>query len=137
MRDGEFLHLSVNGGDRGSRALGGESAGQFDQMFRQVQPALIVARQTRETGKSFGTVAPEPALQRPLAQRAGAGEVRERDAIGEGSGRGSARSPAAGQRRMRHRRRSVSQVRKTEICLPIAIESACHFQKATAPDNAV
>lgn len=128
MRDGEFLHLSVNGGDRGRGRLVA-SAGQFDQMFRQVQPAPIVARQTRETGKSFGTVAPEPALQRPLAQRAGAGEVRERDAIGEVRFKDAVAldRQRRDKRRMRHRRRSVSQVRKTEICLPIAmrVRSRC------------
>jgi hypothetical protein len=63
----------------------------------------------------------------PLAQRAGAGEVRERDAIGEWFKDAVALDrQRRDKRRMRHRRRSVSQA-QTEICLPIAmrVRSRC------------
>ena len=60
---------------------------------------------------------------------AGAGEVRERDAIGEVRFKDAVAldRQRRDKRRMRHRRRSVSQVRKTEIRLPIAmrVRSRC------------
>ena len=51
--DGKFLHLPVNGGDRGTRTLDGKVADKPDQVIRQVQPAPIGARAAREAGEAF------------------------------------------------------------------------------------
>ena len=83
FRNGEFLHLSVDGSDRGPRALDGEIAGKPGQMVRQMQPAPVGGRDACETGETFGSVAGEPALQCPFAHRDGASEVRKRNAIGQ------------------------------------------------------
>ena len=129
FRDGEFLHFPVNGGDRGPWALDGEIAGKPDQMVREVQPAPVVAWQAGETGKTFGPVTREPTLQCSFARRAGAGEVREGDAVDQMRLKNAIALDRQGrdERRMRHRRAPTTIVRKTQVCLPIdmQIRSRC------------
>lgn len=131
LRRCEFLHLPVNRSDRGSRALDGEIAGKPDQIIRQVQPAPVAAAHAGETGKTFGTVAPKPSLQCPFAYRAGAREVRKRDAVGQVRFENAVTldRPAAG------RAQDASPLTDTAAGKENGGLSACHVAKSARLQN--